>query len=1007
MKRFFIISNAARLYLAILTWAIFSPLLSQGQGLTVTGTVTVEPDQSTVPGVNVVVKGTTQGTVTDIEGNYRLSVPNENDTLVFSFVGYANKEVPLNGQTTLNVTLSEDVEQLQEVVVVGYGTQKKRDVTGAVASVQGEDITKQPVLTPTQAAQGKVAGVQIISSGAPNSQPTVRIRGTGSMLAGANPLYVVDGVITDDIRNINTSDIVSMDILKDASATAIYGMRAANGVVIINTKKGKEGKPQVTYNGNMGIRQAAKVVDMANASQYVDFLGDVAPDVTIPDYSGSTSWFNEVLRNAFYQNHNISISGGTDKLTYYFSGGYYTDQGIVLGNNFKRFTLRSNNEYNISSKFKLGSQLSFSRGITQDVDVSGALNSAYRAAPIIPGKVDGKYGNTSAFGNVGNPLLSIDKNNNRLQENRLQGNAYLEFDPVDYLMFRSSFGTDVSFNNRRIYGYQFFNDEATFIAAGGNQQNQNSNLSVRQENSLRWVWDNTVTFTKSFGQHNLTLLGGITSEQLSSTFLLGSRINVPASSDLWYLGLGDPDVQSTNDNGGDKWTRNSYISRVNYSYADRYLLTATFRADGTSRFAASNRWGYFPSVGLGWVISEEGFMQGQNILDNLKLRGSWGRVGNDNIATNQYIVTADVNIPYFFNNQLVLGSAVQDIKNQDIRWEITEEYDAGLEFGFSNGRLTGEIDYYNKKTKDALVIVNLPGILGDPDNQYVTNAGTFSNKGWELALNWKNKITDDWSYNVGGNITFNKNEIIGLNQGQALFDGGVGQQGFVTKSDNGQPIGSFFVLQSEGVFQNQQEIDSYVHNGVLIQPDAQPGDLKYLDVNDDGSITPDDRVYAGSYQPKTYFGINGGITYKNFDLTADFYGNAGNKVYNGKKAFRYQITDNIEADFAQNRWTASNHSNTNPSNIISSTPASTYFVESGTFFRLNNLTLGYTLPSSTLESLHIANLRVFLTSQNLFTAQKFSGFSPELIGDSPLNSGIELGVYPINRTMAFGLNVTF
>ena len=999
-------------------------------------------DQSGTPliGVTIRVKGTAVGGTTGADGTFSINVPEGKDSLQISYLGYQSQEIAIAGRATIDIVMQSGDQLLEQVVVVGYGTQRKRDLTGSISSVKGEELARQPVLTATQAAQGKIAGVQIISSGQPNTQPQIRVRGTGSVMAGANPLYVVDGVLTDDIRNINSADIVSMDVLKDASA-AIYGVRAANGVIIITTRKGKAGKAEVRYDANAGFREASNLVKMADRNQYIDYLKDAAPGrdpINDPvAYPGSTNWYDATLRKAFQMNHNLSVSGGTEKHTYFFSGGYIQDDGIIKTNTFRRFTLRANNEVNISDQWKFSTQLSYSRGDGRNVDLNGIYGNIYRAAPIVIPEEGGRYGNTSAWGNVANPLLSLDKKNYRQQDSRLQGNVALEFTPVKFLRFRSAFNADLRWSNDRIYQYKFLNDDKTFLVSGGNQRVDNSQLTTDNSRSQGWVWDNTVTFDQTFGKHSLTLLGGAVTEGFYSTFLTGSRINVPESEDLWYLDLGNPDVQSKVYNGGDKYARQSFVGRVNYGYDNRYLLSASIRADGSSKFR--ERWGYFPTVGVGWVISQEPFMQDQKTFSFLKLRGSWGILGNDNIPTNAYINTATVNLPYFFDNTISLGTALQDTKDANLKWETTHQFDFGVEFTLLNDRLSGEVDYYNKKTKDALVVVNIPSILGDPNNAYITNAASFKNTGYEVSLNWKDNITKDLSYSVGGNITFNKNEITNLAGGQALLGGNVGQQSFVTRTDNGQPVASFYVLKSLGVFQNQSEIDSYKNkDGKVIQPGAKPGELKYEDTNGDGVIDNNDKQYVGSYQPKFYYGFNLGLNYKGFDLTADFYGSGGNKIYNGKKAFRYETTDNIESDFADSRWRPDRPSATDPQLLTSSMPASTYFVESGAFLRCNNLTVGYSIPSQKLKAIGISRFRVYLTSQNLFTLKKFSGFSPELPGgtidfDNSINNrvnnrsgtgsssnsnntnntsgildaGIELNAYPTTRTFAFGVNVSF
>ena len=787
----------------ITLFIFFAPLAIFGQAKIITGKVTGS-DGSSMASVSVQVKGTTNGTSTDSAGNFSLSVDNPNATLVFSSLGFQSQNVSINGRSNVLVTLTGTAtKELEQVVVVGYGTQRKKDITGSVASVKGSEIAKQPVLTATQAVQGKVAGVQIISSGAPNSAPSVRIRGTGSILGGVDPLYVVDGVLTDDIRNINSADIVTLDVLKDASSEAIYGTRGANGVIIITTKKGRTGKLVVSYDGNAGFREAEHLVKLANAKQYTSYInqasintgnGAVLVDTSLTNTS--TDWFGTLLRHAFEQNHNVSISGGSDKINYFLSAGYLTDKGIVNHNDFNRFTLRSNNEYKLSDKIRITTLISYSRGNTQDVNLGTAYNDAYHAAPIIPSKVNGKYGNTSAYQNVGNPLLDIENNDNKYLENRFQGNGAIDYKPVKWLTLHSGYGVELGYNNRTIYDYQFLNDTSTFLIPGGNQKNNLSNLSVQNERNTRWVWDNTATFQNSFKKNDITFLVGTTAESIITAADVASRSDVPADPDIRYLSQGDHSTQ-LNNSTADKRTRNSYISRLSYAYDKKYLLTATFRADGTSLF--TKKYAYSPAFGVGWVISSENFMQGQRIFNNLKLRASYGRVGNDNIPSSASTQTITSNLPYFFNGAYTTGLAFAGIIDKNIKWESTDEADIGLEFSILKSRLSGEIDVYDKKVSNALIQVPISGVLGGSGLIY-TNVATIDNKGIELSLNWNDKIGDKITYTVNGNVSYNKNDVVALNGGQSIHAGSVGQEGNTTLTANGQPIGSFFVLQAQGVF---------------------------------------------------------------------------------------------------------------------------------------------------------------------------------------------------------------
>ncbi len=988
--------------------------LVKGKVSTLEGGKSVE-----MPGVNVIVVGTSKGTTTDIEGNYSLQLADSDKELSFSFIGYTMKTVVVGDQTVIDVVLETDTKQLEEVVVVGYGVQKKSDITGSTANVKGDELYKQPVLTATQALQGKVAGVQIISSGQPGTSPQIRVRGVSTALGGTAALYVVDGVLTDDISNINTADIVDMNVLKDASAAAIYGSRGANGVVIISTKKGVSGKLSISYNNNIGIRQAANLVEMANSAEYSNYV-EAATGSAPPATAYNTNWYKTILRNAWQQNHNISVSGGSEKSTFLVNVGYLTDEGIVVDNDFKRFNIRLNQDIKLSEVFKIGLQSSYTNSVNQngfgniDIDEFGNIgsvyNDAYRAAPIIASIIGGKYGNTSTYQNVGNPLLDIKNNNVKVVADRLQGSTFLEAKPLSWLTVKTSIGADWRNSLNRAYNYKFLADESTFLVAGGNQYNTRSTLNVKNWQSLQWVWDNIITANKKFDLHDVTLMVGTTAEEYSYTSFSASRKDVPADQSLWYIGVGDAN-SSQNDGRGDAWARNSFLARLNYSYDGKYLLTATIRSDGSSRLPKQNRWQQYPSVGVAWVASKEPFMQNQNVFDLLKLRASFGIVGNDRIPTDAFSQTVALNKPYPFNGSASAatnGAQINQIKDPNIKWETTEEIDFAIEFGLLQSKLSGEINYYDKTVKNALINVPIPRTVGDIDGMILTNAASIQNKGVEVLINWKDKISSDFSYSVGANVTFNSNKVVALNGGQAIRGGYIGaSQGYTTYTDNGLAIGSFYVLKTLGVFNSDADAAAYTDvNGKMIQPSAKAGDFRYQDVNNDGIIDDNDRVLAGSYQPKAYYGLNLSANYKSWDFSLSIYGNAGNQVYNGKRAVRVKGEDNVEKALVYNRWTSANRSQSQPAANTGNQLASDYFVESGSFVRINNLTVGYTFNAEKLRRLRIKSLRVYATSQNLFTIKDYSGFTPELPGD-PLNSGIELSAYPTTRTIAVGLNVSF
>jgi TonB-dependent starch-binding outer membrane protein SusC len=966
-----------------------------------------------IRGVSILVKGTAKGTSSDINGDYSITVA-EDAVLTFSSVGYETQEVSVAGRPEINVTLQNSTKAIDQVVVVGYGTQRKRDLTGSISSVSGAEISKQPVLTATQALQGKVAGVQIISSGAPNSAPIVRIRGTGSVLAAANPVYVVDGVITDDIRNINTADIVSTEILKDASSAAIYGVRASNGVILITTRKGRVGM-QVTYDGRVGIREASKIVKMANSAEYATYINEasvntgngevlVDPVTTV----NNTDWFETIIGSALFHEHNTSISGGSEKANYYFGAGYLSDEGIVINNKFERYTARTNNEFRPSAKVKVNTIISYAHGQTQDVNLGSAYNNAYHAAPTIPSKINGKYGNTSAFQNVGNPLVDIENNNNKYRENKAQGNFSLEIKPIGWITLKTSYGIELYYNQRVNYTGKLPNDTTVFLVAGGNQKTEKSNLMVANEHAYRWVWDNTATAQRVFEKHDITLLVGTSAERISVQSQTGTRTGVPPDRNLWYLDLGDPQSQQNSSFVAAR-NVNSYLGRVNYAYDKKYLLTASLRADGSSSFR--EHWGYFPAIGIGWVISDEKFMEKQKLIEFLKLRASWGKLGNENIDPTARFQTLRTGLPYVFNGTVVSGSTLLDVVDRNIKWESTEETDIGVEATLIDSRMRVEIDVYQKKVKNALSRVRIPGVLGDPDGLIITNVATIENKGIELSLNWKGDIGKDIKYTVGGNVSYNQNKVVALNGGEAIYGGFVGQKGSTTYTNNGQPIGAWFILESQGVFHNQTELASYVtSNGTPITINDQLptlGDLRYRDINDDGKINDDDRQFFGSYQPDFLLGLNATFNYKAFDLSIGAYGTIGSKIYNGKKAARYNSLDNVEADVASDRWTFTNYASDVPRANLYAIPQSTYFLENGNFARINNLTIGYTLPESIRERLHVTNFRVYVASQNLATFTNYSGFSPEINNGDAFGQGIEFNPYPTTRTYTLGVNLTF
>jgi TonB-dependent starch-binding outer membrane protein SusC len=980
------------------------------QDIIITGLVTNENGEP-LPGVSISVKETKLGTSTDNSGKFSISAAPD-ATLSISYVGFVTQEVAVNNQTELNVKLVQSSRVMDQVVVVGYGTQRKIDVTGSVGHVKGDELAKQPVLTATQAIQGKVAGVQVISSGQPGSLPQVIIRGTGSILAGANPLYIVDGIWTDDITNINTADILSVDVLKDASACSIYGVRGANGVILITTRQGS-GKMKVNYSANIGFQQAAHIVPMANAKEYQAYA-QATLGLPFPITAYSTNWYNQVLRNAYYQNHNISVSGSSPQNRYNLSLSYQTNEGIIIDNDYTRYTIRFNNEFTPTSYLKIGTTASFANQASQNVPTGTITEDAYRASPLVPAIVNGKYGNTSQYQNVGNPLVDAINTNDLSQNNKLQGNIYVEIKPIKSITLKSTLSDEVNFFDQRQYTYQHPNDTTFFNVNGGSQGAIRSTLAVNSDKYYHWVWSNTINFSKDFGRSRINILAGTEAQEYYNSGFTASRYSVAPVPSEWYLQNGDA-ANQFNGSSVTKYTTNSYLGRIFYSYDDRFLFTGNFRADGSSVFAASNRWGYFPGLSAGWVLSKENFMQNQNIFQFLKLKGSWGELGNSNIASDASVLTNLSNLPYFFNSGntaagSTTGSIVPQIKDLNVKWEITKETDLGFEYSILKGKLTGEFDVYDKMVTNALIYVQVPGTFGSQANpnstivagDVLTNAATIDNKGLEFSARWSESLNEKLSYFIGGNVSLNKNKVVNLNGGLPIFDGNINGY-FTTETKAGYPIGAFFMRQVIGVFQNETQIANYRDkNGDQLQPGAQAGDFIYK-FNPNGTL---DTAFVGSYQPKAYIGLSGGVNYHAFDLSIDLYGNIGNQVYNGKEQARVVFTDNIEKSVATTYWQPGNGSETQPRANGGNLPASTYFLASGTFARINNITLGYTLPPKILRGQKvISSARLFLNAQNPVTVKKYSGFSSELPGSSATNSGIELSTYPTVRTFAAGLNI--
>ena len=1026
------------------------------QNITVTGTVTGAEDGEPLIGASVNVKDGKGASVTDVDGKYIITV-DRNATLLFSYIGCNSVEQPVGGRSVINVALTPTTESLDELVVVGYGVVKKSDLTGSVSSVNGDKLAKTPAASLSNALQGQVAGVTVNSlTGRPGAGAEVRIRGVGSV-NGSSPIYVVDGVIADDINFLSPNDIERIEVLKDASATAIYGSRGANGVIIVTTKSGGISQPShITFNGYVGVQSRWKKLDVMNAKDYADAYvaingnasakkvyaeqgfnqwlnlyqgvrsSDYYPTVynaeTNPtgfDYSAvDTDWQDEVFRDGLIQNYHLAIDGGTDRSTYSVSASWFGQEGIIIGSDYNRFTARLNTSFKAFPWMKIGENVTFMSSVAKNAYESGdnsesaganIISAAFAMAPWDPthypagtvnrkGKdMGGRISAGSAFKNVTNPFSMVEYSHPKVNSDRFVGNAYLELTPVKHFMLRSSFNFDYRITRDRSFG------DAYEVSAY--DKREKNFLSSSMARSSYWNVDNILTYTNDFGKHSLTAMAGFTVEEYNyySIGNSGSSILNPVERN-WYLS------QVTDDFGkpGDSVARNrrqSWLGRVNYSFDSRYLLTVNFRADGSSRFA-KNRWGYFPSFAAAWRISNEAFLKDFQPLNDLKIRFGWGKVGNDNISNNAFVQNMAYPGPTFVGyafgatQALVNGAAVLTWVNNNGHWENTEQWSAGVDFGFFNNRLTGSIDGFIRDTNDMLMSVNAPAHVG---NRYssTANVGKVRNKGIEISLDHTNNVGKDFRYSVGGNVSFIDNKLVGLNGGAPIYT----NYNQVHVVNQGFPLYYFWGLETEGIYRTDQEALDHLTGYTAADIPFHAGDIKYRDQDGDGRITDGgaDRVYLGSSIPKVNYGINLGAWYRDFDLQLFFQGVAGSKIYN---QMRHRLESNgstsVLSPIMADAWTPENPDGSiaNPRNTINYY-VSDRFLESGNYFRLKNLQLGYTLPRSVLGSKGLTNCRLYVQCSNVFTITNYSGFDPEVSG------GVDYGNYPQSRTFLFGVNITY
>lgn len=962
-----------------------------------------------IPGANIVSTETKASTSSDFDGNFSISVK-ENETLEFSFIGYVT--TTQKATSNMKVTLKESETALKEVVVIGYGTRKKIDNTSASTSIKAEDITRQKVLNASQAIQGKAAGVQVIASDLPGSTPTVVIRGLGTALGGKDPLYVVDGMPVANINSINSNDITSYDILKDASSLAIYGNRAANGVIIITTKKGSGNKTTVELESFSGLRNSLKNVKMAGSNKYAFYSNSALGNTTFSqDQPVNTDWYKAITRTGSYNQNNLSVSGSSENIKYFFSVGYYDEKAILNGLDYSRFTFRNNNDFKISKGINLSQN--FSVGFTHSTPKPlSAFTNAYKQSPIVPVRFpSGQYGVPfvgangyagtvgSAFNNVGNPVAQLDFNDEQQKSINMQGGLKLDVDLFEGLKFTSQFNTE--YYTWKNYNYQ--DTKAIWLAAdptrvaGGYPSTANLNLLIKEnEDYFNWNLSNYLTYKKVFGNHDFELLGGIEqSSKGAREHILIARKNVNDNSNYWSLRGVDyvANVTSLTDVLNNERRLSSYFGRLQYKFMDKYLVTGTVRRDGSSQFGKDYQWGTFPSFGLGWIISKESFLTDVKGVDLLKLRGGWGKLGNQDVPLNRQSFASGL-YSYLGGSILYPGITVDSQVDPSLSWEVTEETTIGLDFEFLDRKLKGSVDLYNKKTNN-LILNTKPYLTAGVGATSPAAVGSVTNKGIEVSLRWDDKINENLSYYIGGNFSNNNNELTSLSNPNLpdLIGGDLGNGQWtkiLNNSSVGKPLGSFFLYDYAG-YDSTGQMLYYKADGTKVTQ---------------GALGILDRKYEGSVLAKTTYGISLGLNYKNFDFSVDGYGTNGSKVYNGKKAQRFS-GENVEDSLATNFWTATNTTAANPGAFNQVPVASNYYLESGDFFRINNITLGYKLPLK--SSSFISSARIYCNAINPFITQKFSGFNPELSGDgNPYGSqGVELDAYPALRSFVLGANLKF
>lgn len=950
-------------------------------------------------GVSIYISATGQGTLSDIDGLFSLQA-NPGDILEISYVGYETQSITLNDETTLNIQLAVNSQLIDEIVVIGYGTQKKSDLTGSIASVKAEDIKSVPTSNAMQALQGKVSGLQILStSGDPGAAPVVRLRGV-TTLNDNNPIAVIDGVISDieSVALLNPSDIASMEVLKDASATAIYGSRGAAGVVIVTTKRGVAGENRITISMEQGIESVANRIDVMDGREFATYINGITPGTyNNLDNLPNTDWQDLIFQdNARITNLNASVSGGNETSNFYFGLGYFGQEGVLPKSGLERLTVKLNSGYKISQYVDVGFDLS--AALSDKDNAPGVINTALRAWPLeTPFLEDGE---TFADVNGGNALAAIEYSNSNTNLLRGLGNFYARIKFLNNFTFKSSIQFDLRESKTRSFSPTYF--------VGPLQQNEINDLSYGSGTVSTLIYENTLSYDNTIGVHSFNLLAGYTSQDSKSENLTGFTEGLIREDPLfWYLNAGQNDLESVT-NGFERNTLLSYLGRVNYTYDSKYLLTGSFRRDGSSRFGANNKYGNFYSAAVGWNISNEDFFPSEGTINRMKFRASYGTIGNERIpGSAQYaLINTGSDAVLGPNEDINPGATFNGGGNPNLKWETTAQFNVGVDLGLMDDRLIAEIDYYQKNTSDILVPLEPIGYSGIGSFRSIFfNAADVTNKGIEWNISYRDKI-NNWSYEVGILGSTLSNEVTNIGEGfgadSLLIGGDLGNGQQVARSAVGFPIGYFYGYEVEGVFQTEEEVAS---SAILFG--QQAGDLKYRDINGDGKISGDDRTQIGSSIPSLMYGFNLNIGYKNFGLTADFQGQSGNDIYNGKQAIRF-ATLNYE-DKYNTFWTGPESTNEDPrpsqggNNFL----PSSYYIEDGSFLRLRTLTLNYNFPSGLLSKAQLQNANVYIRGTNLFTATSFTGYSPEIGASSAIDGVIDRGVYPVTRVITLGLNANF